>query len=137
MRVIRREECLRRLGHGGVGRIAVTVGALPAIFPVNYALMDDDVVFRTTPGTKLSLASRSAVVAFEVDEVDPVYHEGWSVMVVGRTEEITEPADLVRAERLPLARWARTGGPESFVRIRSELITGRELVQVPVSLTRI
>ena len=132
---MRREDCLRRLSRGGVGRVAVTIGALPAIFPINYALLDDDVVFRTTPGTKLSSASRHAVVAFEVDEVDQLYHEGWSVMVVGRSEEITDPEDLARAGRLPLARWARTGGPESFVRIRSELISGRQLIQIPVPVT--
>src|SRR2546423_14253849 len=88
MRVLSREECFRRLGRAGIGRLAVTVGALPATFPINYAVHDDDVYFRSAPGSKLAASSRNAVVAFEVDEVDRISHLGWSV-------EVVEPASTV------------------------------------------
>ena len=130
MVVLDREACLRRLGEHGVGRVAVTVGALPAIFPVNYVVADGDIVFRTTAGTKLAAATRNSVVAFEVDGFDGFSHTGWSVMIVGPSREVTDPDELARAEHLPLKRWARGGGPESMVRLQGRLISGRELTQV-------
>ena len=50
------EQCRTLLGSHNVGRMAVSVDALPVILPVNYAVDGDDIVFRTTPGTKLSAA---------------------------------------------------------------------------------
>jgi hypothetical protein len=35
------------LATGEVGRVGITVAALPAIFPVNYWLIDGTIVFRT------------------------------------------------------------------------------------------
>jgi nitroimidazol reductase NimA-like FMN-containing flavoprotein (pyridoxamine 5'-phosphate oxidase superfamily) len=133
MAVLDRAECLRRLGPGGVGRVAVTVGALPAIFPVNFAMLDDDVVFTTTGGTKLAAAARAAVVAFEVDAFDVASRRGWSVMVVGPSEQITDIVALARASRLPLARWTGGEQAEAFVRIRAEIVSGRDLVTTAVS----
>jgi nitroimidazol reductase NimA-like FMN-containing flavoprotein (pyridoxamine 5'-phosphate oxidase superfamily) len=51
------------LATGEVGRIGITIGALPAIFPVNYRLIDGSIVFRTAPGSKMSAAAEGAVVA--------------------------------------------------------------------------
>ena len=125
--VLDREECLRRLPRTGVGRVAVTVGALPAIFPVNYALWGDQIVFRTTPGTKLDAAVRNTVVAFEVDHAELMSHTGWSVMVVGRSRIVTDSTELAETDRLPLTRWAREGGAESTVCIDPEVVSGRAL----------
>ena len=71
-----------------------------------------------------------AVVAFEVDEVDPVQRTGWSVMVVGRASIVEHPDDLELARALPLDPWALEGG-DHFVRIRTHRITGREVVPIP------
>jgi uncharacterized protein len=120
------QECRRRLGTGGIGRAGVTVGALPAIFPVNYAVSDGDIVFRTGPGTKLDAAASGAVIAFEVDNIDPFSHTGWSVLVVGTARPITDPEEQARAEHLPLAPWAE-GCRDTFVRLESAKMTGREL----------
>jgi nitroimidazol reductase NimA-like FMN-containing flavoprotein (pyridoxamine 5'-phosphate oxidase superfamily) len=120
------DECRRRLGDRGVGRVGVSCGALPAILPVNYALLDGDIVFRTGPGTKLAAAVRGAVVAFEVDRIDLLPHGGWSVLVVGIARPITDPETLARAECLPLAPWA-DGHRDCFIRIDTARITGREL----------
>ena len=54
------DEALELLRHGEVGRVGVTIGALPAIFPVNYRLLDGAIVFRTAPGTKLAAATVGA-----------------------------------------------------------------------------
>ena len=120
------EECLRRLERGGVGRVGVSVGALPAIFPVNFAMLDGDVVFRSGPGTKLGAAATGEVVAFEIDHADTFGHTGWSVLVVGVARPITDPDALAEARRLPLSSWA-DGDRDTFVRLESARITGREL----------
>ena len=122
-----REECLRRLGTQAIGRLAVVVQDQPLVFPVNYALDAETVVFRTDSGTKLHGASRGRRVAFEIDGVDPLYHEGWSVLVVGSAEEVTEPHEVSRLARLPLAPWG-TGPKVHWVRVRADAITGRRLV---------
>jgi uncharacterized protein len=129
---IEREECLRRLSRGGVGRAGLSAGALPAIFPVNYAMLDGDVVFRSGPGTKLEAAEAGEVIAFEIDDVDPVGHTGWSVLVVGVARPITEPQLLERARHLPLSAWA-DGQRDTYVRLECAKVTGRELtVAAPV-----
>lgn len=120
-------ECRDLLGHHAVGRVAVTVGGLPAVFPVNYVMVDGDVVFKTGEGTKLSAALRHAVVAFQVDEIDRLYHEGWSVLAVGTAEVVTDPDDL-DPDDLPLAPWA-AGTRDHLVRIRPELVSGRRIVR--------
>ena len=104
-----RAECLRRLAQAGVGRVSTTVAALPTIFPVHYAMLDDDIVFRTVAGTTLADAVQDAVVAFEIDDIDPWSTTGWSIVVVGHAREITTPDQIARAERLPLNRWQHGG----------------------------
>jgi hypothetical protein len=107
----------------------VTVGALPAIFPVNYATLEGDVVFRSAPGTKLTAATRNSIVAFEVDGSDRMGHTGWSVMVIGPAHPISDPAEVNRASALPLASWARQDD-DVFVRIEGRIVSGRALTQV-------
>ncbi|HEU0086335.1 MAG TPA: pyridoxamine 5'-phosphate oxidase family protein [Pseudonocardiaceae bacterium] len=100
-----RAECLRLLGTAAVGRIVFTEGALPAIRPVNFLLDGDDVVFRTATGSALAAATRHAVVAFEVDEIDTVAHTGWSVVVLGQAYEIADIDRLVRLAGPDHAPW--------------------------------
>lgn len=128
LEVLSRAECLALLRRSLVGRVVVTDRALPAAFPVNFALLDEDVVFRTTAGSKLEAASARAVVAFEVDDLDPVGQTGWSVLIQGTAGLLADPVDLARAQVLPLQPWA-PGRRLEFVRIRSELVSGRRLVQ--------
>jgi nitroimidazol reductase NimA-like FMN-containing flavoprotein (pyridoxamine 5'-phosphate oxidase superfamily) len=77
------EDCLILLDLAYVGRIGVSVQALPVILPVNYVMHEGDVVFRTSSGTKLAAATAGAVVAFEVDHHDAHGTRGWSVLLQG------------------------------------------------------
>jgi nitroimidazol reductase NimA-like FMN-containing flavoprotein (pyridoxamine 5'-phosphate oxidase superfamily) len=122
-----KDECLELLAGREVGRIAVVAEGQPLIFPVNYVLDGDLIVFRTDPGTKLDHASLDRV-AFEVDEIDPTHHEGWSVVVVGTGREITGALDRAseREQSLPLQPWA-SGPKEHWIRIVAPAITGRRL----------
>ncbi|HZT64752.1 MAG TPA: pyridoxamine 5'-phosphate oxidase family protein [Acidimicrobiales bacterium] len=114
-------ECLRLLASQHVGRVGVSVGSLPAIFPVNYAVDGDQVLFRTGEGTKLAVAVSGAVVAFETDWFDSFSHEGWSVLVVGRAEVVPEGDDKARVRA-----WA-PGERDRLVSIRAELVSGRRI----------
>jgi nitroimidazol reductase NimA-like FMN-containing flavoprotein (pyridoxamine 5'-phosphate oxidase superfamily) len=119
-------ECLRLLRSGTLGRVGVHIAGSPAILPVNYGLLDDDVVFRTAPGTKLSSALMGVQVAFEVDHVDVSTGEAWSVLVVGYAEEIRDEETLARVNALGLQSWS----PEHLafvVRIRVRQLTGRRV----------
>lgn len=127
LQVLSREECLRLLAGSVVGRVVVTDKALPAAFPVNFALLDGDVVFLTSHGSKLDAVTTEQVVAFEVDEIDPRSQSGWSVLIQGWAGLIVQPEDLERARALGLRPWAPLQ-PSHFVRIRSELLSGRRLL---------
>lgn len=120
------KECLGLLARAHIGRVAVTLGALPAIFPVNFVMDDDAVVFRTGTGTKLAAATDHAVLAFEADQFDRFEHTGWSVLAVGRSELVTDPEELRRLAGMPLTPWAGGSRPH-FVRMPIEFISGRRI----------
>jgi len=105
-----------------LGRVAVKLADDLVILPVYYAVMDDDIVFRTAPGTKLDAAWLKTKVAFEVDGAVP----GWSVLVRGHAEEIRDAAHQERAKRLLGNDWP-AGERDQLVRIRAEQVTGRRL----------
>jgi nitroimidazol reductase NimA-like FMN-containing flavoprotein (pyridoxamine 5'-phosphate oxidase superfamily) len=119
-----REECLRLLAGGLVGRVVFTEAALPAAHPVAYLLDGGEVLFRTANGGKLAAATLHHVVAFQVDDVDPAAKTGWSVLGVGEAYEVTDPrrlADL--AARLPRPWAANQDG--HTVAIPLQRLTGR------------
>jgi hypothetical protein len=69
-------------------------------------------------------------VAYEVDGVEPDDDEGgWSVALVGRAEEITDPDDIDRLLRQRHVRW-RSGGPVRWIRIVPEKVSGRRISAV-------
>ncbi|MCU1449691.1 MAG: hypothetical protein JWP02_1861 [Acidimicrobiales bacterium] len=123
-----REQCVALLETQEVGRLVAVDKGRPLIFPVNYALDGEAVVFRTSPGLKL-WASTTAPVAFEVDELDRTGQTGWSVIVQGVAQEVTafDRSDVqARVYGLPVHPWA--GGDKStFVRIAPRFITGRRI----------
>lgn len=119
-------ECWELLAAAKVGRVGVCIGAMPAIFPVNFVLDDEAVIFRTGEGTKLKAATNNAVVAFQCDQVDELEHTGWSVLGVGIAETVTEPEEAERLRHLPLWPWAG-GRREAYVRVRLEFVSGRRI----------
>src|SRR5690606_8178231 len=122
-----RDECLRLIGAAGVGRVAVVDGGHPMIFPINYVLDEDEVLFRTAEGTKFDAAARGQVVAFEIDEADPIYHAGWSVVVTGRAHEVTDPERRARLDVGRLRPWAE-GAKDRIVAVATERVTGRRII---------
>jgi nitroimidazol reductase NimA-like FMN-containing flavoprotein (pyridoxamine 5'-phosphate oxidase superfamily) len=85
-----RVDCLQLLAAGGLGRVVFTASAMPAVQPVRYVLRGEEVVFQVVDGDPLSMATQHAVVGFQVDDIDPVTHAGWSVLGVGQAYEISD-----------------------------------------------
>lgn len=123
-------QCAELLSQRSLGRIAVTIGGLPVILPVNYVYRDGAVVFRTSEGAKLRAASRGVVVAFEIDGYDAAQRAGWSVLVIGRASEIIDPIERARIDGSSLAPWV-PGDRHHYVRVDAELVTGRRISGTP------
>jgi uncharacterized protein len=127
LEVLGRDTCLRLLATATLGRVGVSIDALPRVLPVNFRFDGRQILIRTGMGTKLDAAANDAVVAFEVDEIDPVAHTGWSVMVTGMARELTDPDELAAAQTPQLARWA-SGDDHRVIAISTELVSGRRIV---------
>jgi nitroimidazol reductase NimA-like FMN-containing flavoprotein (pyridoxamine 5'-phosphate oxidase superfamily) len=121
-------ECHALLGGHHLGRLAFLdrAGVMPMIIPVNYLFHDERVVFRTDPGSKLTAALHGAPVAFEVDGTDEQQQLGWSVVVRGFVEEVTDPGERDRLSGTPLVAWA-AGAKAHYVRINPRMVTGRRI----------
>jgi nitroimidazol reductase NimA-like FMN-containing flavoprotein (pyridoxamine 5'-phosphate oxidase superfamily) len=124
------DECLALVASVPVGRVGVTIDALPAVLPVNFVLWNGAIVFRTVPGTKLDAAAAGAVVAFEADAYGSHGAPGgWSVLIRGIAREVTDPAELAEIGSLPLHSWAWDGQAHRTVCIEPTVMTGRRLVE--------
>jgi len=122
------DGCLSLLSEAGVGRVGVSVGAIPEIFPVVYCLVDGTIMFRTGEGTKLHAATRHTVLAFEVDQFDDEVLHGWSVLVVGRSDEVTDRKRINVARLLLPDSWV-PADRYHVVSIAPDRVTGRRIVQ--------
>lgn len=121
-----RDECFALLEGSTLGRLAVVSDdRRPYVFPVNFTVANETIVFRTDVGTKLHLAL-GQWVAFECDGVDSVYHTGWSVLVSGIAEAVTSRAEIAELDGLPLALWC-PGPKPTWVRVRAMGISGRRI----------
>ncbi|MDA8341321.1 MAG: pyridoxamine 5'-phosphate oxidase family protein [Actinomycetota bacterium] len=117
--------CTRLLAPGGVGRVVLVQDRGPVAIPVNFTVLDGDVVFRTSPGFAAAVVAGQEV-GFEVDHVDDALHEGWSVLVSGRAERLTDPGEVVRARALEVEPWAG-GDRDDLVRIVPDEVSGRRI----------
>ena len=126
LRFLSDDESLARLAEATVGRVAVVLTGVPHIVPVNYVLLDGDVVFRSGSGTKLHAALLEQPVAVEVDRLDEEAMTGWSVLVSGQASVVDDPAALERLDGAGLVTWA-PGPREEVVRVRIDTISGRSL----------
>lgn len=97
----------------------------PTVLPVNYALVDGTVLFRTFEGSKLYAALRRQRVAFQVDAVDEDWQDGWSVLAVG-TLDVVRDTGLTAAADADLTSWA-AGAADQLVRLDIDRITGRRV----------
>jgi uncharacterized protein len=119
-------ECRRLLPTAVIGRVTFTEGALPAIQPVTFAVVDDQIFIPTRRGSKVAAASRGAVVAFEVDDYDAAGRIGWNVTVVGPSRVITDPDEVRALDRFGAHAWAPSDRP-CYVAVQIAIVRGRRV----------
>ncbi len=122
-------EAMSLLAGTSLGRIVFTDQAMPTVRPVSHIVEAGDLIVRNDHD--VAIISRSApgqrtVVAYQADDIDPVTHLGWSVVVTGTARLICDPADIARYEGL-LRPWA-SGGAGQFIHLNARIVTGYRLV---------
>ncbi len=129
IQVLSRQECLDLLTTVPIGRIALTLNALPVIFPVNYRLIDHSVVFGAMAGSSLSRATNGAIAAFQADSYDEAKCSGWTVMVVGQVSHLDDAETLCRLDldgTLP-EPWALGELAEKYFQMGLEGVSGHRI----------
>ena len=121
------DDCLRLLASVPLGRVGFLSDGEVVVLPVNHAVSGQDVVFRTTLGSKLSAAESENSVTFEADHYDPHRRAGWSVLVTGRAQMVYDDAEVAALNRLGLEPWPDAVDRSFWVRIRPTAVTGRRL----------
>ncbi|MGH3355708.1 MAG: pyridoxamine 5'-phosphate oxidase family protein [Nocardioidaceae bacterium] len=118
------EECRERVADSGIGRVVWCAQGQPKIVPVNYALVDGEIMFRTAPYTDLGRQIDGQSVVFEIDRVDYERLRGWSIVVRAEATTVDDPDTVARLRRVMPQPWA--GGQRMlFVRLRPRAMTGR------------
>jgi nitroimidazol reductase NimA-like FMN-containing flavoprotein (pyridoxamine 5'-phosphate oxidase superfamily) len=123
--LLQRAECRRLLAvaAGGVAHLGLIVDGKPVVVPVNYIMLDRDVLLRLGPGSTLEELGRSPIVALEVDHV-PSEGDAWSVVVQGVATPLSDPGALQRAAGSGLVPLVPEPGRE-YVQVRTGVLSGR------------
>lgn len=121
------DECRELLARRQVGRLALTTPGGLRIYPVNYALQDDDLVFRTLPYGEIANNAVDAQVAFSVDELDEDMAAGWHVLAVGTCRRVEDPGEVrvIKHDSDP-EPWA-PGHRTLYFRLPWDDLTGRRV----------
>lgn len=123
-------DCLELLREEPVGHVALSANALPVVLPVNFAVLDGDIVWRSGKDSRLS-ACADYVVAFEVDHYEPNASRGWSVMVQGLAHVMTDE-EIERATKLHLECWAREEA-DRYICLVPNIVTGTRITSAPMN----
>ena len=125
------QDCLALLRAHEVGRIAVVIDDFPVVLPVNFRLVETSgrtwLALRTRPGNVIERAAMHA--AFEIDGIDAVHHEGWSVLVRGTLHHVDPDAADFR-ERFDPEPWL-IAERDAWLVVDPFSITGRRLHAPP------
>ena len=120
------EECFALIRSGGVGRFVFLEARGPVAVPVNFRMLDHDVVFRTAASTTLSARAGQRRVSFEVDHIDEAQSEGWSVLISGAAHRVEDPEELARVRALHVQPWAG-GARDTYYRLSPKEVSGRRI----------
>ena len=92
LRPLTEADCMELLSTTTVGRVAFVDNEGVQLLPLNFAVIDDEIYFRTASDSTLhQLAEGSDDVAFEIDHHEAVSPVGWNVTVKGSTSRVSDP----------------------------------------------
>jgi nitroimidazol reductase NimA-like FMN-containing flavoprotein (pyridoxamine 5'-phosphate oxidase superfamily) len=115
------------LRAGSAGRIAVCTFDGPYVVPVNYSVVDESIVFRTTEDSFLATHAPNAIVALEVDQFDYENHRGWSVVARGQAHRIGNLRELEHVLAMWEPRTWADGPRTAFIKFPWKDLTGKRL----------
>ena len=127
-RSIAESECRELLAVGVIGRIAFNSAGGIELLPVNYLYLNGSVYLRVDASSVLGeLADGAHDVAFEVDYIEDLVKQAWSVLVKGHIGAVTDSAELesLLGERR-LEPWA-LGDRQLYLRLEPTSLTGRKV----------
>lgn len=118
------DACWERLAGTEFGRLAYHLADEVHIIPINYAVNDRCLYFRTAEGSKLLGVVMNEDVAFEIDNINDDAEVAWSVIARGRAR-VAEGEEAREVDNLRLRPWVDT---EKFnvVAIEVDEVSGRE-----------
>ena len=119
-------QCRAYLADGGVGRFLFLAARGPIAIPVNYRMLAGDIVFRTGSAAIIAACTPMQLASFDVDHLDDVLSEGWSVLVSGTASIMTAGNEVEEAAALGITPWAG-GDYDTCIRLASAEITGRRI----------
>jgi hypothetical protein len=117
-------ECRVYLAQVAIGRVAVTVGALPVIFTVPFVLGGDDLMIRVAQPSVLRRALTGSVVAFSADDFDENEEDSWNVLVRGVGEAVGDESLAASLRALPLRSCSEAPERDCFVRLPITQMSG-------------
>lgn len=120
-------ECEDLLRAGTAARVAFVAPDGPHIVPVNYAVLGQEIVLRTSPASQLGVYGRHARLALEIDGFDFAREQGWSVVARGLSKVVDDPrvTATLRATWKPRP-WV-AGERSLFLRIPWDELSGRRI----------
>lgn len=121
-------QCWNLLKESVFGRVALSVGGEPEIFPLNIYATKGKIYFRTAEGTKLAEIAVDGRIAFETDGFTS--RVGWSVVAKGRARILRGSQEILAADELPLKPWVPTV-KTNYVEIDVQEISGRRFAFGP------
>ena len=125
LRPLSETECWELLSRQDLGRIAFVIDGWPQVFPVNYAVSETVLVFKTASGTKATHGPGSRA-CFEVDHWDDRIGSGWSVMVQGVLRDVTDAVgEQAEALRELSLHPAAPGSRDRLLALESARVSGR------------
>jgi uncharacterized protein len=119
------QECFSHLRSAEVGRVVFTLGALPAVLPMTFALHGGDLLMATAADSRLASAVHGGVLAFEVDDIDVASRTGWSVVVFGIAQVLDQDSGRAEAATI-VAPWV-PGRDDLIIRVPCTRVTGRRI----------
>lgn len=132
--ILSEEVCWERLRRTSIGRLGVQHDDRPAIYPINYVVDGESIVFRTRPDSKIVEAPLLERVAFEIDGFDSGQGRAWSVLIKGFGRFVDSVPEIENVDALPLHGWVNADR-SAWVRIIPVEVTGRRFQIVEGTIT--
>lgn len=120
------DECWALIAGQTTGRIGFLHEGQVTIWPLNCIVYDRGVYFRTAED---GVIARSGLerAAFQLDHIESVARSGWTILVNGRVERVTDPGLLTTLWGRPTDEPWAPGQRNVFFGITGDRISGRRV----------